>query len=55
MGMCRDVSQIYPGWDVYWNLAGFRARDGDTVLGPVSSPSAIGAMLNTETMRRDEL
>lgn len=53
MGMCADVGRIYPGWAVFWKLDGFRASRGTVVLGPVSSPSAIGALLNTQPQRED--
>lgn len=54
MGICRDIAQIYMGWDVYYRLDGFRAEQGLTVLGPVSSPAAIGALLDHETRLRGD-
>ena len=53
MGMCKDVAQIYPGWEVFWKLDGFRARQGATVLGPMATPAGIGALLNAEILRRE--
>jgi hypothetical protein len=54
MGICRDISQIYCGWDVTYKLDGFRAQQGNVVLGPVSSPAAIGALLDHETRLRED-
>jgi hypothetical protein len=54
MGICADIGRIYPGWDVTYRLDGFRAQQGDVVLGPVSSPAAIGALLDHETRLRED-
>lgn len=54
MGICADIARIYPGWDVTYRPDGFRASQGDIVLGPVSSPAAIGALLDHETRLRED-
>lgn len=53
VSLAADLSRAYPGAEVWWTPAGFHADWDGAQLGPVSSPSALDALLGAERRRRE--
>lgn len=51
MDMAAAASRELQGWDVTWNLDGFRATDGQVTAGPVADTTALVTLVRAGRAR----